>query len=371
MFLVNFQELKIEGLDLISLPKLCALLYLFTIIPHLKRFLSTENIKKFIFPLLALYIVIVVANSVSSDSNSNTIFSFQLMQFIVLFWIIINHGKMYPLVIEKAMLSLAFGSVVLAILFYLGYGIEVYGGRMRMLGDNPNIIGIRMVVASSILTLAIIQNRLGFGKIRYLMAIPLPLLITLMVQTASRVAILAFAITVIVGILLFRSKVSIKRLISIPVGTIILILIMQYIIGDDLLRNRMFDTYEDHDFSGRLDIYNNLMPLVYQNPILGIGETGYRTMFGEASPHNVLLEVMIYSGIIGLILYLTFISRIILQALLSLEKTGYLLPLILLIPMFGFLLSGQILDKKLGWVTFAYIGSQQIYNINKTKENSE
>jgi O-antigen ligase len=84
------------------------------------------------------------------------------------------------------------------------------------------------------------------------------------------------------------------------------------------------------------------------------------------SPHNVILELMCYSGIIGLTIYLVYFYQICKRGYQSYKRKGLLLPILLLIYIFGMLFTGQILYDKIGWIIFAYtVGSTSIpYNLS-------
>ena len=262
---------------------------------------------------------------------------------------------MRPEVLEKGMLSLAFGSITLVLLYNLGLGIEYDEGRVILYGDNPNIIGIRMCIAITILFITVVQNKLELGKIRYLLLIPIPVMFQLLAETASRKALIVFLLCFIVGVMLFKTKKHWTKIIILASGIIGFLIILQNIIQYDILMFRILKTYESRDLSGRYEIYTSIIPVIQQHPIFGIGITGYFSLFGIRSPHNVFLEVLIYTGIIGMTLYLTFLFGILKKAYRVLITTSYLLPVLLLIPILGLMASGQILHQKLGWTVFAYI----------------
>jgi O-antigen ligase len=128
----------------------------------------------------------------------------------------------------------------------------------------------------------------------------------------------------------------------------------------EVLKFRLLQSTQEGDLSGREIIWQTVLHLIKRSPILGVGNTGYayfmQTNFGSVtSPHNVILEVLCLTGITGLFLYLIFLYRIFKISLNRYKMDGFLLPLMLIIPILGLLFSGQILAVKIGWVIFAYI----------------
>ena len=121
----------------------------------------------------------------------------------------------------------------------------------------------------------------------------------------------------------------------------------------------------DRDLSGRDIIWQNIMPLIKDNLVFGVGNVGYsefsQSTFGLFnSPHNVFLEILCYTGIIGLSIYLVFLFRIFSKCYQLYKTENNLLPLILLIPVLGIIASSQILDVKTGWIIFAFIAGSCI-----------
>ena len=277
-----------------------------------------------------------------------------------MFWFLIIHERKDPFVLEKGMLSFAFGSVVLALLFYAGIGIEYEDDRVKIFGDNENLIGLRMSISMAILAVTIVQNRLNFGKLRYLLLIPIPIMLQLMVETGSRVAFISFALVFVTGIVLFRTKKIIGKILVLTAGTITSIILWIQMIQSSTLIQRLLFIFEKRELGGRQLIWEELLPLIESNPIFGVGKTGYyyfsQINFGlPTSPHNVVLEVLCYTGIVGSIIYLNFLYLILKKGYQKYKREGLLLPLLLLLPVLGMLVSGQILEVKMGWVIFAYI----------------
>ena len=130
-----------------------------------------------------------------------------------------------------------------------------------------------------------------------------------------------------------------------------------------LLGERLLDTAEKGDISSREVIWENVFYIFLPNLFWGIGLPRYQyevtAAFGYfTSPHNVFIEVIVYTGILGLTIFVVFLFRVIKCAVVKYFKKIEILPIILLIPLVGMLFSGQIFGVKIAWVLFAYFISQ-------------
>lgn len=367
-FFINFQELKLFNLDFLSIPKIAGFLYIFTILPQINKFIGILKIKFFLLPIGLFYAWLTIINILNVNTTSFNFFDFSLFQNILLFWFLINHSRKDPLILEKALLSLAIGSIMLAILYKAGIGVELSDlNRISMFGDNENIIGLRMTIAILIIILWVLQNRLELGSYRFLLLFPLPIMLELMAETGSRVAIIAFILAIISGGILYNTKNLWTKISIVIIISIVLVYFSLLIMKSEILMLRLLKSYEEGDLAGRDTIWQSLIPTIKNNPIFGIGETGYAKLFGNLSPHNVFLEILCYTGVLGLILYLNFLYNICKRAYKCLKSSGNMLPLLLLLPIFGFIFAGQILTQKLGWVIFAYIISISIFDPSRIK----
>lgn len=380
-FSINFEMMALNpgSSQTISMSKLTAFFYILSILPEYKLFFRIDHIKQYIGPIFLFFgwltlISLININEISSEFIDNTI-----LINILFFWIMINHERSDYLILEKAMLSFAFGALALALFFVAGIGVEYEGDRLSIFGDDQNYIGFRTSVAILILVLAVVQNRLNMGWWRYLLMIPIPLMLKLISETGSRGAFLSFVLTGITGILLFRTKETWKKVVAVIAGLIIFVVVGNVLLESNIMKERLLETVESGDTGGRTKIWHNLFEIVKNHPLTGIGKTGYiyetTLIYGqEESPHNVILEIMCYTGIIGLIMYLIFLYQIGINSYNIYRRTAFLLPILLLIPILGMILSIQILAKKFGWILFTYIVSATAMpnntpNINENRNN--
>jgi len=368
-FSINFEvwdPLNTNGL--FSIAKLTGYIYLITMLPELFSFITKKENRAFINPLILYFAILTVVNLFNIDASLSNFFNLTIFQNIVLFYILINHEQEDPNIFEKGMLSFAMGSFVLAILYNMGIGVEISeNGQVSIFDDNQNSIGLRSCVASIILIHNILINPLKMGYSRFLLLIPLPLIFELLAVSASRSAILAFIIALIAGGFLTKTGKIWVKFIVLLIAVGFLFIIINLLLQHEVFRMRLMSTIWEGDLSGRDIIWRNIFPLILDNPLFGVGTVGYETysfmVFGELkSPHNVFLEILCYTGITGLTVYLVFLYRIFMRSFHLYRQTKIILTILLLIPIFASLASGQILNVKIGWLIFAYIAG--CYQLN-------
>lgn len=362
-FSINFEMLRLfPENEAFSTSRLTGILYFLAVIPLYKLYFQTDNIKRFLVPVFVFFGLQTFMSLININEVSSTVIDTSLLLNIIFFWIIINHERMEHLIVEKAMLSFAFGAVVLTLFYYAGFGIEYEEGRLSIFGDDQNYIGFRTAVAILILITTVLQNRLKMGWSRYLFLIPIPFMLKLISETGSRGAFFSIALSVGAGIVLYRTKNFRKKVVTVVVGILLFIATGTYLLESETMKSRLKETTESGDTGGRAKIWRNVFEIVKENPVLGVGKTGYAlattVTLGEVeSAHNVILEVLCYTGIVGFIIYFTFFYRIGISSYQVYQHTSLLLPILLMIPVMGMILSIQILTKKIGWIIFAYIVS--------------
>ncbi len=343
-----------------SLSKLTGYIYLLTMIPLIIHNTTSHKIKQLLNPVLIFFGLLTLVSIVNINATSYGFFDFSIFQNIVLFWILLNHEEYEPLVLEKGMLSFAMGSVALALLFNAGIGLGFEGDRVTLFNDNQNNVGLRMSISTIILLTTVLQNRLKMRKFQYLLLIPIPIMLTLMAESGSRVAFLSFILAFIAGGFLFKTKKVWAKILVLGIGVLAFLAVWQFLMHIEVLNTRLLLSLEEGDLSERDIIWQRLLPLIKSNPFFGVGKTGYaeftQVTFGHfTSPHNVFIEILCLTGITGLFFYLMFLYRIFKGSYFLYKTENLILSLLLIIPVLGLLLSGQILFVKIGWVIFAYI----------------
>ena len=366
-FFINFEMFEPLSTFHISISRFTGILYFLTIMPEIKFFVRTDRINNILLFAWVFFGLLTLVSLLNINEVSNEFLNTMIFQNILLFWFLINHARKDYLILEKGMLFFAFGAIIIALFYIAGIGVEYdVGGRLSMFKENQNSLGVKMNLGIIILFLAVIQDKLQIGRIRYLFLIPVPLLVDFLFATGSRISFTSFILCIVAGIVLLKTKKSIGKLVTIFTGIVGLIIIGTLVMQTPVLRDRLLQSAQEGDLSHRDVIWRNLLPLIKENPVFGVGQSGYNyytliTFGGEKSPHNVILEVICLTGFVGLLIYLSFLYKVFQRAYQVYGKVGLLLPILLAIPILGLLLSGQILGQKVGWIIFAYmVGSTAI-----------
>lgn len=354
-----------------SISKFTGFIYFFSILINFRDFFQKKEISHYLKPIWLFFAWLTIISLININQVSSAFFNFSIFQVIILFWLLINHERRDPGILERGMVSYAIGSVVLALCYFTGIGVQyAHGDRVVLFGDNENIIGLRMSISLMILLMNWLQNPMKLSKLRYLFLVPLPIMMSLLAATGSRTAFLSLILMLIAGVLIYKTKKKSHNFIILALGVAVIIFALQYFLSSGVMMSRLQKTTETGDLAQRDAIWFFIIPIIMNHPIFGIGETGYAWHVGPISPHNVLLEVLIYSGLIGFMLFMIFIIRVSKQAFLTYKQSGLILFPLLLVPVYLMILSGQMLFTKIAWVIFSYIAaspfSQSFYKQSKT-----
>ncbi len=362
----------ISGLGVFSVGKLTGLLYLLSVLPSLQSYLSHSNISKELRPLWLFFIFLTIVSLFNINSKDSAFFDFSIFQNLILLVIIINHERKDPGILLNAFFVYSLGTTLLAFLALQGIGISYSADkRMTIFNDNQNVIGMRMTISIIIISFIIIRNKNNASNLRYLLFIPLFILFPVMLATGSRVAILTLAMAFFLGLFLIMKKSSIfKKVVVVLIGIALFRLLVNVVNNNELIMSRL-EKADDGDLSQRDVIWAKILPMINESPICGIGSTGYtekisKYYYGEyASPHNVILEVLVNTGIIGFTFFIIFLVYVFVISYRYFNKSNETLALLLLMPIAGLILSAQILNVKVIYIIFAFAISRKFYLIKQ------
>lgn len=369
---LNFEMFNLFGLG--STSRITGLIYLFSILPTYSNFIRTKHIKSFLLPPFLLWLLMTIVSLINLSTRSDSFIDTTILLNILLFWFLINHERIDPGIIDKGLFVFSISAILLTFLYNLGIGIEYEGGRISIFGDNQNGMGIRLSIAIIILVYITLTNSFSLSNWRFLLLLPIPVMINFMFETGSRNAFVGLVTAFIIGIALYRTNRWHKVLLYLSALVVTLIFI-QYLKQSEVLYYRLLQTAEEGSLGGREDIWSSIIPLIRENILWGVGQTGYQEYIYniyrvQKSPHNVIFEVMAYTGIIGLSLYLYFVLRTNLQGIKIYQRKGFLLPILLLIPTWGMILGGHALVIKIYWAIYALAISTILNTERKIHEST-
>ncbi|GHA46227.1 hypothetical protein GCM10007103_29170 [Salinimicrobium marinum] len=376
LFAINFEVYDPFNSGFLSIAKIAAGFYLFTVLPDLNKFLFVDNIAKYLKPKVLLLFSMTIMSLINFDSYSlpSSLFDFTFALNIIIWIILINHERLSPGIIKRGLLFFILGSIILTLFYHLNIGVRYEGGRVTILGDNQNAIGSRISISILIIIFSVYTWWVSGKKVFALMLLTsIPLMLSLMLETGSRKAVIALVLSFIIGIIFLRTKKNSHKILIILIACFCTLYFISMLSGSEILMKRLLATAEDGDLAGRDRIWTAILPVIFENPFFGVGQTGFyqfsKETFGAYnSPHNVILEVLAYTGILGLILYLNFLIKVIRTTIQNYSINKDILPLLLLIPVFGFILGGQALGSKISWVIFAFAVSRIFYFIPKMEK---
>lgn len=360
-----------------SIGFMISILYAVSMIPFISKFsdLIRTYGKVTFLPLLFLLLLTLSNYIYSSEAPDIHIFSTSIFLCIVLMWLLLLHSIYDKEAIKFCLWGFSLGCCLVAVLFWVTNGGGVIDERATMLEANQNELGIYMAIGTIIMLNEFIRHdQLRWKLFRYMFIIPIFLLVSLLLATASRTAFLILALSLIVLVVLYPAKNRYAKGIVVIIGLMGIVALGGYLItnsDDYLVVSRLLEV-EDDNMSGRGDIWQALFPHIAEHPIFGVGQTGYASIgkytlahtkeiggitYGF-SPHNVIIEVALYTGIIGLSIWLIFWGTLIQKSLKSYKYAKEYLPILLLIPVVASILSGQILAAKWAYMIYAYIFAQ-------------
>ena len=371
VFSLNFETMNLFnlGVDYLASKISIIILLAVSILNLIIGKSSGGGFFKYLSPLLIYFAWLTFISIVNIGADSN-FFYFSFFLNIVILFVLINFSLIQPNILVRSLFIFAISTFILSLLYFSGIATTAtLEGRPTIFGMNQNHLGIGICVSIFVILSVVFENKLNLGKGRYNLLLMLPLLLVFMINTGSRVAFLSL-VGGVSFFLYFRRAISpFKKGMIISMSVIALLLFWQFYLKNSFLAERLSDTVNDGDLANRDLIWLELFDVITSNVYFGIGRTGFASLFGGASPHNVIIEILCYTGVVGLFIFLIFIFRLIGTAYKRNKQNGELLPIVLVIPFLGIVLSGQILEQKYIWIIVAYIlsSSQKVKEVTFKK----
>lgn len=308
--------------------------------------------------LIIFLLLIIVMNFKNASSAYETpIFPGTLFFNTVFFVLLLVDYSNHPQDLNAALIGYAIGSMIVPVLFFSGLGVEYDdSGRLVFFENNSNVFGVRLVFAFSIiLQLFVIQDHFRLKAKKYWFFLPLILLVSVIFATGSRTALICLLLVLVTTVVFYKGK---GKPAIIFLGIFSLVVLYLSMRGT-VLFDRLMSSAITGDTGGRTDIWETLLPYCWENPWFGVGMTGFEwiaiSSYGRmVNPHNVIIEIFAYSGIVGVTIYVFFWLRVLFHSF-KLRKYHLYLPLILFLPLLVNIFCGHVIETKMSYVVYAYI----------------
>lgn len=313
-------------------------------------------------PVIIFAFILIINNFLHFDKYSESLINVQFMFNLVSLLVIANEFVKDPKTIELSLLSFSIGVMLMCVLLILGLGVQINSdGRHTVFQANHNELALKFsIVCGFILSFLNIYGITFFKKLSMLL-----ILLSLaygILLTGSRSGLLVLTLLLFVFITTER---NIPFIIRMAIFIIVAWLILFTILESEALSYRLFNsdfssTKTNDILGGRLILWRDLSSLFSDRWILGVGRSGYEhasyLAFGNvSSPHNVILESFIYTGLVGAGSLILFLLRLTSNSLYCHFKGRDNIALFILISLLMMAVANQILSVKVFWIMSAVI----------------
>lgn len=316
-----------------------------------------QYVMKFARPLLVLVLLMFVLGLFQGDIYFNVKFLAAIGVYVAMMSFVIR----YPQKSLQSIFYFSLGVALMVLLYYLGVfeaNVRFSKGRIYLFEENPNSISTRVSIAVVYLFYMVINNPLHFDKKRWLLLLLLPLMLSFIFLTGSKGSTI-LALIGIYGVFIYSSLKQItKTTLSILIGITILTLGITYFKGTTVYQ-RFIESDSTFDLGTREEIWINALDIFWNNP-WGIGEKGYfeaiKGRIGMAlDTHNLFIYILVTSGLIGFLLFSTFIFRLFRVIWQQFQIRQIISPVFFLIILLLMSKTGGVLTYLIMWYVLAFI----------------
>jgi len=292
--------------------------------------------------------------------------SLLLAQSVLVFWVAYNLLSSEE--ITKTTLALLVAASVALSVFALLHLVHSHRflGRLYILGQNPNTTAHHVCLGLvALIGLATARK----GSVRWPLILVIPCAVVMVytiVQSGSRGGVTTAAAGVLA---LAFQRGTLWQQVRAMLVCVLAGGFLYWAVGQSNTMTQRYDkTFSEGDMAGREDLYPNAWDMFLEKPLLGWGpidswhELGRRAPFrredhpeGERDPHNLVLEVLTSTGLVGAIPIFICLGLCTWEAWRGRASVRGTLPLAMVVTVFVVSLSGNyLLVSKADWVVMAY-----------------
>ena len=325
--------------------------------------------------------VLVLAAAVERTAYGSDVLKFflVLLQGVLVLWSASNLMR-NEAVARGVLTSLGLACGALALLSLAGVGrtahVQYTGGeRLTVFGQNAN--NTAMVLAAGLTALGGLAYALhpSWPRRRWLVWPLAGAIGAAMIETGSRGGLVSLG----AGLLVFMlgGRTGWLRLRNIAVGIIALGVLLWASYSSTLMRNRLELTAEKGNLAGRERIFPELLRMFREKPLIGWGpitnkyELGVRLheiRFPRRDAHNMVLEVLTSTGVLGTVPFLVGVGLCALAAWRARRRLHGILPAALVAVVLAANMSGNRIASKVFWLVFAYAIAAATYPAEPSRQ---
>ena len=373
-FSIHFENWDIFsiGIDFL-ITKITIVFYILFSFPNFKRFKSLKKFKKFIFPIILVFMIQTFSGYNYKRLYFEEYFSLVFFLNIILFILMLIQAQYDDKAIGVALKSYAFGGLILALFFVLGIQTNTsFGGRTTIFDVNHNMLAVNLSIVALIFLNLLLFNKKTNEFVRFIYLSSILIIVIFIASTGSRSGVLSLLGGALMIFLLIKTKDIFKKIMVIVIGGLFTFFFLIFIFNYSISGNRLNETVQTGDLSGRNDYWVEMIPLSSINPAFGIGYSGFKyevyNIYGEyRSAHNVFVSVLVTGGFVSLLLVCFFLYNILKKANLNYKTKNDILSIAFLVPIFVMAFVAHLLSTKIEWGVFAYIISVKYRNRNDIK----
>ncbi|KSA14305.1 O-antigen ligase family protein [Maribacter dokdonensis] len=361
----------------LSVAFIVSIIYISSWIPFLKTNLNLFIFRKYTSLLVLFIITGLLSTSLRPEHliDISQAYNFRVLLLIFLMLLITNHLYNKPELIKIAFNTYLLSIIVMFVLFTLGIGVTFFQGRVLIFKENPNIIGIKAIMALIVVLGRLFSGPFSTKKLFNPFNLVIPASITLILASGSRGAFLSIFIGFIL-ILAFKKMTPLKKISIFVIGIFLSGLLYNLVLqSNELLQKRLENSLESGDI-GRNELWEGAFEIFQKHPIIGVGFTGiFPEMYKHTGhflyPHNIFLYVLVTTGVIGFLFYILFIYRVFLGLYNSYKETRNVTYLILFFMIVINLMKvGGGINMMLFWFFFALLLSSALVVNNPVSKNN-
>ena len=311
--------------------------------------------------------VLVLAWIVLSNEHTalTTRHVLSLAMLVMVLWVIYNLLA-DPRVLRGMLLAIVLSCSIRAGMQWLGIGATSYevwtgGERVTLFGQNANLSAI-ILSAGLVMVLGLRTTRARWLPRLDLVSWPLAAMIGVaVIQTGSRGGLLCVAGGMLVFFL--NGRTLARRLLNVGVGVAAISILAWGAMQSEMMRGRILESTEGGKFAGREQIYPATFEMIAERPLLGWGpidnqyEIARRMQYQRAprrDAHNLVLELLTTSGVVGTIPFLVGLALCLRAAWRARRGLLGVLPLAVLVAVLLGTITGTWIASKILWVTLAF-----------------